>query len=160
MRNLSISLAFILLAAYLIFLAEPSIKIHPLIIKVFGIAAMIFFGAAGMLAAKKLFEKKPGLIVTDLGIDDNSSSSSVGFIVWSDITGISMTKTLSSVIILIHILDPSKYFGKARKASLMKTLLANYSFYGTPIVIQTEELQIEPSELMHILMKQFTRHKG
>jgi hypothetical protein len=61
-----------------------------------GLAGIIFFGFVGFYLLKKLFNKKPGLIISNSGIVDNSSGISVGFIPWSDIKEIKETMVAKS----------------------------------------------------------------
>jgi hypothetical protein len=58
------------------------------------IAAILFFGFGIFYFLRKLIDKKPGLIIDDNGIIDNSSAVSVGLIPWSDIEHISTTNVM------------------------------------------------------------------
>ena len=52
---------------------------RPLLMVVGG-ASILFFGFVAVYSAQKLPDKKPGLIVDDAGITDNSSAVAAGFI--------------------------------------------------------------------------------
>src|SRR5690349_14771426 len=53
---------------------------NPEIIRISGIASILFFGLCFAFIARKLFDSKPGLIVDEFGITDNTNASSVGLI--------------------------------------------------------------------------------
>ena len=53
-----------------------------------GIACVLFFGLASFYLFKKLFDNRPGLIISTDGIYDNSSATPVGLIEWKDIVKI------------------------------------------------------------------------
>src|SRR4051812_22343719 len=58
---------------------------NPSLIFVTGIASIIFFAICAIAFIIKFGDKRPGLIISDKGIFDNSSGVIAGFIPWSDI---------------------------------------------------------------------------
>ena len=47
-------------------------------ILIFSYASIIFFGLCALIAVRKLADNRPGLIIDDLGLSDNSSGVSGG----------------------------------------------------------------------------------
>jgi hypothetical protein len=111
-----------------------------------GLVAIVFFGILGLYALKKLFDKKPGLVLNDSGIVDNASSVSPGFIPWSEVIGAEICEIQKQKLLIIKVRDPQEYI--ARGSSLRRTLnKANYKMVGSPISISSNALAIKFSEL-------------
>jgi hypothetical protein len=139
--GIGISLLFVV-AGYFIYttIADQQQRIDPRILKSVGILGIIFFGAMGGYGIKKAFDTKPGLIMTDEGVFDNSSATSVGLIPWSAIYYIRTEQIKSTRFILLFVENPENYISKA--TGMKKLLLkGNFSMYGTPIAISTVMLQ-------------------
>ena len=99
------AMVFVLLGT--LFILTPETFISPifrntLIIKLTGMAVVLFFGAVGIYGSKKLCDKTMGLVIDDKGITDNTNASSVGLIDWADITGIATEKVMSAKLLLIY----------------------------------------------------------
>ena len=87
------SLTFVALGLW--FVIEPPTNHHnrhysPTILLIVGYASIIFFGLCALIAMRKLFDNRPGLVIDDLGLSDNSSGVSSGQILWADILYISV----------------------------------------------------------------------
>lgn len=67
---------------------------NPTFILVISIAAILFFGLIAVYIIRKLPDNKPGLIIDQLGITDNSGGLSAGQILWTDIENISVLKSI------------------------------------------------------------------
>jgi hypothetical protein len=119
---------------------------NPQTIRLTGIASVLFFGAAGIYGFLKLFDKSLGLIIDDNGITDNTNASSVGLILWSDITEIKTEQVMSTKFLLIYTTNPEKYLARVKglKHKLMK---ANYKAYGTPFSITSNTLRYKFDDL-------------
>ncbi len=114
--------------------------------KVIGIAGILFFGATGIFAVKKLFDKKPGLIIDQNCITDQSSGVSLGLIRWSDITEIKVEQIMSTRLLLIHVCDAGQYLNNVNRTK-RRMLQANMKMYGTPIAISSVALKCNFTEL-------------
>ncbi|HSJ66342.1 MAG TPA: STM3941 family protein, partial [Anditalea sp.] len=78
-RLIGIGLAFVVVGLLLIFFADRLPEAIPRWIPiVLGIFALLVFGFISMAILKKLTNKKPGLIIRDDGIWDNSSAIAIG----------------------------------------------------------------------------------
>jgi hypothetical protein len=131
------SIAFVIFG--ILFIINPDTFISPIfrnpqILRLTGIAAVLFFGATGIYGLRKLFDKKVGLIVDEIGITDYTNASSVGLIDWVDITEIETEEVMSTKILLIFTLNPDKYLNRVNgfKRKLMQ---GNMKMYGTPLAI-------------------------
>ncbi len=128
------------------------------IINAVGYASLIFFGLCLIYIFYKAFDKKPGLIINESGITDNSNFTSVGLIEWTEIIGIRTQQVMSTKFILIDVLNPEKFIPKNRfKASLMK---ANLKMYGTPISITSNSLSFNFDKLEKLLQTEFDKYNN
>jgi hypothetical protein len=131
---------------------------NPVYVHGLGLVTIVFFGSCGLLALKKLFDKKPGLVFNNSGIVDNASSASAGFIPWSEVVGAEIFEIQKQKMLIIMVRDPQKYI--ARGSSLKRTLnKANYKMVGSPISISPHALAISFSELV-ALFDQYQRKYG
>jgi hypothetical protein len=127
-----------------------SIFRNPQTIRIAGIVAVIFFGAASVYGLRKLFDKTAGLTIDENGIIDNSNASSVGLIEWNDIVEIRTEQVMSTRFLLIFISNPDKYMERVNgfKRKLMK---GNMKMYGTPLSITSNTLRYNFDDLARMV---------
>lgn len=110
-----------------------------------GFVVMLFFGLCGLVALVRLFSNKPGLIITDEGLNYNAN-----VILWSEITELGEYQNKGTKCILIHINDPKSFLNKGnfiqRNVSGM-----NYKMTGTPLSISSTDLKIDYEDLKKML---------
>lgn len=123
-----------------------------------GIVGLTFFGLATILLFIKLFDKKPGVIINNESITDNSNFSSVGLINWSDITSIETKRVVSTDFLLLKVKNPEKYINKVNSLKRM-VLRKNLETYGTPITITSVGLQCSFNELKEIILDSYKKYK-
>lgn len=151
------ALTFAIIAT--LFIINPDNFISPiirntLIIRIVGVAGVIFFGVAGIYGTSKLFDNRIGLTVDENGIIDNTNASSVGLIKWSDITAIKTQQVASTKFLLIYTSNPDYYLKKVRgfKRKLMQ---GNNKKYGTPLSITSNTLKYNFDDLERLLNNRF-----
>ena len=132
----------------------------PEIIRISGIAGILFFGLAVIYGSRKFFDKKVGLIIDSKGITDNSNASSIGLIEWNDILDIRTKQIISTEFLLIDIKDPEKYIGKAKNRLQAKLMRANLNMYHTPLSITSNTLKYDFGELEKLIQTEFKRNKN
>lgn len=131
---------------------------NPDFIRILGIASVIFFGIGGILAFKKLFDKKKGLIINKNGIIDHSSGTSIGLIKWEDITGIGIVKIRSQKFVMIEVSNPEHYMSLNKNRLGKMTMRANYYKYGSPISISAITLKTNFKELLMTIQEKYEQH--
>ena len=156
------SLIFVVLG--IICINEPKALISPLfrskeLIFVVGIACVLFFGLASFYLIKKLFDNRPGLIISTEGIFDNSSATSVGLIEWKDIIKTDVLKIHGQRIFLIRVKNPDKYVKRQKSKRARNVLKANLNFYGTPIALTTNGLKIGFENLKKLITESIEKHR-
>jgi hypothetical protein len=131
---------------------------NPEIIRIVGIFAVCFFCLVGIYIVPKLFDKKPGLILDENGIIDNSSAVSVGLILWKDIISIRTEKVQSTKFLIIEVDNPEKYVSGSSKFKNF-LLKANMKMYGTPLSISSNGLKYNFNNLEELIKMEFEKHK-
>ncbi|UBM60047.1 hypothetical protein LAG90_05230 [Marinilongibacter aquaticus] len=124
---------------------------NPELIRVSSIAAVCFFGTVSIFLVKKIFDKKPGLVVDEQGITDNTSATSVGPIEWRDIIRIEKKEVALTRFLLLHINNPEKYIQRINNIFSRRTAQMNFKMYGTPISIVSNSLKIDFEELEELI---------
>jgi hypothetical protein len=124
---------------------------NPTVIFVTGIASILFFGLCAVYIARKLPDNKPGLIIDNIGLTDNSSGVSAEQILRSDIENISVIEIHRQKLIMLQVKNPQNYIDKQTSGFKRKMMQMNLNMYGTPLSITSNSLQIKFDELLNIL---------
>jgi hypothetical protein len=154
------SILFVVLGLYFIMtLADQQTRFNPTNVKGFGIASILFFGAAGIYRIKKMFDITIGLTIDENGIFDNTNASSVGLIKWTDITEIKTEQVASTKFLLIYTANPDFYLSKVGgfKKRLME---GNNRMYGTPLSITSNTLKYDFNDLEKLIIERFAEHRA
>jgi len=145
------SILFVVLGLYLFTtIADHQTRFNPTLVKVAGIAGILFFGATGIYGVKKVFDNNVGLTIDDNGIVDNTNASSIGLIKWADITEIRTEQVMSTKFLLIFTKDPNGILEKV--SGIKRKLMAgNMKMYGTPLSITSSTLKYNFNDLEKLL---------
>ncbi len=153
-------LLFVFLGLIMIFvLSDFRWSLFDILFKAIGLLGLAFGGVAVHIGSKKLLDKKPGLIIDEQGITDNSSGSSLGFIPWHEIVAIRRTMVMDIPMLLIDLENPKEHLNKAK--GLYKTLLNNnLETYGTPLAIAGNTLKCSFDSLTIMLEESLEKAKA
>ena len=111
------------------------------------ITGLVFFGACGVVAARKLFDDRPGLVIGPEGITDHASGVAAGLVPWRDITGIGTYAVQGQRFVVLMVRDPDRY--TERGNALVRMLnRANARMVGSPVSISANTLKISYGELL------------
>ena len=124
---------------------------NPIKIAIAGYASILFFGLCAFALIKKLPDNKPGLIIDQTGLTDNSSGVSAGQILWADIEDISVIEIHGQKLIMLQVTNPQDYINKQTSGFKRKMMQMNYKMYGTPLSITSNGLKISFDELVSTL---------
>jgi len=141
---------FVVVGIWMIDIGDNLPKYPAMVFTGTGLISIIFFGAAGLYIFYKTFDSKPGLIIDDEGIYDNSNASSAQLIKWGQIRGLKIEQVMSTKFILIDIHDPKDFManiGGLKK----KMMMGNYKMYGTPISIISNSLKCDTDYLFKVI---------
>lgn len=143
----AVSLVLILGGIY--FLSPISVRqlnVYSYKIKMIGFLSIGLGVVLGSFCGKKVFDKKPGLILDQSGITDNSSVISVGLILWAQIAEVSVKNVLSKKLLLISVYDAESFLTNAN-AFQKAVMKENVKQHGTPITIDVTALQCSFEDL-------------
>ncbi len=127
----------------------------PEVIRISGIAGVCFFGVGIVFITWKLFDKRPGLIIDQNGITDNSNATSMGLIEWDDITSVEKKQVMSTKFLILHTNNPEKYIQRVKNFISKRALEMNIKTYGSPISITSNSLKINFEELETLITREF-----
>ena len=133
---------------------------NPMLIFLSGIASIVFFGGLLFYLLTKLFDKKPGLVISEKGITDNSSATSVGFVDWEDIQEITVQEVMSNKFIILKTNQPEKYINRATNKLKKHSLNYNYKNFGSPIAVTANSLKISFKTLEDLVRTEFADKKN
>ena len=131
------------------------------LIKLFivGWVSIIFFGLCTVVFIRKLADNRPGLIIDDLGLNDNSSGVAGGQILWTDITDISVLKIHRQKFIMLRVKNPQDYINRQTNKFKRKVMEINFNKFGSPIGISSNGLKISFADLHKLLVDNFDAAK-
>ena len=148
------ALAFVAIGLWFV-IAPPTIENsywgNPNKIAIAGYASITFFGLCAIFLIRKLPDNKPGLIIDDTGLIDNSSGLSAGQILWSDIENISVVEIHRQKLIMLHVKNPKHYIEKQASLFKRKGMELNSKMYGTPLSISANGLKVSFDTLLATL---------
>lgn len=147
--------AFAFVAIGFWFVLDPPSRtdssMESVLVLVLGLASILFFGAIGLVVIRKLFDSRPGLVINEQGLMDNSGGLSAGQILWQDIEDISVLQIQRQRLILVLVNNPQDYIDRQSNSWKRKLMAMNHRQYGTPISISANGLKISFDELLEIL---------
>lgn len=116
-----------------------------------GIAAIIVFAVLAVMFAIKLKDNKPGFVIDENGVIDNSGALAAGFIPWTDIQQFSTVKLMKQEFLVIEVRNPLYYIHQQKSILKKKGMQYNFKNYGSPIAISTNTLKCKLPELLTML---------
>ncbi len=146
------AILFVLIGLWLFQMSDEEILAQrrwniPWFVHGMGVACIVFFGLCAVLAARKAFDRRPGLVLDAHGLLDNASAVSAGLIPWAEVTGFGIYQAQSSRMLVIFVEDLQKY--AARGGAIRRRLNAmNMKLCGSPLVISSSTLSIGFDELL------------
>jgi len=154
-----LSALFVILGSWLWTIADNQTRYLPIYVQIVSILCISFFGLGLILVPRKLFDKRPGLIISDEGIQDNTSVSTGRFISWANITGLDTVKIKSTRILLIRLNNAEENINRESKWK-QRVMRFSLDTYGTPISIGSGTLKCNFDELLKMLTERMNSVKS
>jgi hypothetical protein len=161
-KGLSGCILFVL-ASLWILLYQPAgsnpVFNNPLLKYGAAVSGILFFGWGIIYFSRKLADKKPGMIIDDEGLFDNSSAAAVGRIPWENITRVVTTQVMNQQFLIIVVNNPEHYINEQHNVIKKKGMIYNFKHYGSPIAITAGGLKCNLSELLEMLDAGLVAHR-
>lgn len=126
--------------------AEATRRYSSTFLHTWGFFGITFFGLGFLYFLKKLFDNKPGLILDETGLWNNSSIISSHTIKWSELRGVRLRTIGKEKILLLNFKDKESFI---RKFNLFERFIfrINMSMSNAPFAISTRTLKCDVEEL-------------
>jgi hypothetical protein len=150
--------AFVAIGLWFV-IAPPEIKNsywgNPTKMAIVGYASILFFGLCAAFFIRKLPDTKPGLVIDNTGLIDNSGALSAGQILWADIVNISVLEMHKQKLLMLEVNNPQDYIDRQNGLLKRKGMELNYKMYGTPLSITANGLKMPFPELYSLVSQKF-----
>lgn len=131
-----------------------------------GILAVVILFSLVLIV--KFFRKKgkendkAGLLINEEGIVDFvSEKENLGLIAWKDIEQIRIKNSfLGGVKLLLMLKNPNEYINGAKDWNIKKKMRLQYRKWGTPAVINIDNLEVKPDDLVKVIKNEFVLKKS
>jgi hypothetical protein len=144
------AVVFVVSSVWMWVLASDEKLLTEIICKTVAILGISFFGMGALFGCIKLVDNKPGLIISESGIQDNSSAVSGHFIRWTEIVAIESIRVKQSKFILIFVRNPRKFMDDAKPFKRW-WMARNMDVYSTPLSISPVALRCSFEELLKLI---------
>ncbi|MFN9248509.1 MAG: STM3941 family protein [Planctomycetota bacterium] len=152
------STLFVAASIFLWSIAEGQQRFFPLLVKSAAVAGVLFFSFCGVYGCFKLFDNRPGLIIDDEGIVDNSSAIGAGMVPWDEVVVLRISEISGQRFITVVVENPEKYAARGNALSRLANS-ANTRMTGSPINISANSLNIKFDELVQAMMFAFGEYQ-
>lgn len=116
------------------------------------------FVVTGVFSAKKMFDKRPVVILSPKGLSNSSNFVTSDLIKWNEIEKFEFHKTRGAGLIYIFVKDPDFFMRHSSGIQFIFMKLGNW-FSGTPFTISTDVLDCNVNELMEALNYKLEKFK-
>jgi len=125
-----------------------------------GAIGLLFFGGGSLFLFQKYKDHKPGLVIHETGIFDNSSFISLGFIAWEDMDTVTELTVRGQHFIRIKMKDAKKYTQKTKAPLKRMFLVLNSRFYGSPVQISANSLKTRHQAVFQLIQNGLNEYRS
>lgn len=126
-----------------------------LVLKITGGVIAVFLVITAASALQKLNDSNAGITINTDGINDKSTTISVGMISWKSIQ--SLEPIDHDKMILVFVKKPDDIIKNSKNRAIKQLLERNKTIFKTPVVIESTYLNCSFEELRTNLMEQYKR---
>lgn len=128
-------------------------------VRVMGYVCTVIFVLAATVVSNKVFNQKPGLLIDDEGLTDNSLGVLFSKVGWTEIESIKSLHAAGENFITVVLKHPEAFIVNETNAVKRKMLELNYQTLRTPINIAASRLKMDFDQLYSAINNQFEKHK-
>jgi hypothetical protein len=144
------SLAFVAGGIVLLGPAGERSFVDPAVVRIVSIAMIVFFGAALVVAVRKIFDRTPGFVIDEDGIIDNAGAVPAGRVRWEEISAIDVVSIAAQRFIAVRVHDPARLLAQGSPLH-QRISRANQEQWRTPVLISANTLGIDLDTLAAML---------
>ncbi|MFB9329284.1 STM3941 family protein [Paenibacillus aurantiacus] len=127
------------------------------LIRLFGLLCVLFFGGCFIYLAYRMFNRQPSLLIDDEGVTDNSSYVGGGRLAWQDIVSIQLYDFMGQRMIGLTLRDPRALYD--RQGRFKRLLLkANKGLVHAQVNIPQSALAIPLEQVYDMLLERWHLH--
>lgn len=139
--------------------ADTQDRYPPLLLWAVSILGNVFFGVGSMVAAKKLLDRQPGLMLDEQGIWYNTGVGAPREVRWANVRGFEVLDINRTRVLLVLVNNPQELLDQQRGWQ-QRLMRLNLQQYGTPYSISSTVLQIDFDELVKTVIDYYRAGKG
>lgn len=132
---------------------------HDIAIRLIGLLILLGSGLFLRQLILRLKAQRPGLVIERSGLIDNSSTLSVGWIDWADVTGIREARIANVNVLILDTSHSEKYIKRAKTELAKSARRVHQKIHGSPIAVTGSALQISYQKLERLLRETFKAYK-
>lgn len=152
-----VSIAFVAGGAWIYFVySDTNPPIEPIVLKIFGVVGMFFFGLTTIIGIKRTLSLNVGIAIDSEGIHDFTNKNGIDCIHWEDIKIIHETAVLTTKMIQIDVRNPEEYIAQAKNGVQRSIMKSNLRHHGSPFVIASGPLSMKHADLLRTLKDEWT----
>lgn len=123
-------------------------------------AGFVFFGLlCGGYGLYKLVDNRPGLVLDQEGIRDNSSAIAGKLIRWQEVTKLEERVVVSTPFLLVFVKNPEEVIRKENFFK-QKIMRLNQQLYGTPLALSSQALECDFKEMVDQVQQFYAAYKA
>ncbi len=149
---------FFLALLLLIYLPQDQGIVDYWFIKIVASLGVFLTAIAWFFVFLKIFDRKPGLVINDEWILDNSSFLSVGLIKWDNISNVAVNNIRKQKILTITLKNPDEFMEKQNVVKKFCFKL-NHKYFESPVQISDSALKYDCQKIYEIIKRKIASHK-
>ncbi|GAB3006640.1 hypothetical protein GCM10027051_02570 [Niabella terrae] len=124
-----------------------------------GYVGTVIFVLAATIVSNKVFKRKPGLLIDDAGITDNSMGVLFAQVPWEEIAGIKKMHGAGENFLTVMLRHPEAYIQQETNTVKRKMLELNYQSLKTPVNIAVSRLRTDAAQLFETVKSAYEQQQ-
>lgn len=127
------------------------------VVKGVGYAGTLVSIFCAAFIAQRVFTRKPGLVIDEAGIADNSMNVGFAVIPWKEVKSLKALQISGDDFIAVYMKHPEAYIAAEPNSVKRKMLELNYASLQTPVNIAVSRLKMNAGVLLETLQGEWQK---
>lgn len=146
-------------ASFVMWFKADTINHYPVLyVKFLSVLGVLLFLGAGLFGVKKVFDSSTALLITPIGIENNSNIIKFNLVEWKDIERFESYSIKGTKLILIYVSNPDVYIAKSNGVAKI-FMRMNHWYHKTPLSISPNVLNCTFDDLLETLNYKLEKNK-